>query len=108
MMEKYEVNTVDLPATSSQFDLCKEYEESAVEDSGEIVWIQFDFQEQEQRSGANKSRVGTLEELKISFITWLKEDKPEALDCQLEWYLANWYHKVLWLDSTLLSRLAAN
>jgi hypothetical protein len=53
--------------------------------------------EQEQHTGANKHRVGTLEELKVSFITWLKKNKPEALDCQLETYLADWHHKVLWM-----------
>jgi hypothetical protein len=50
----------------------KESEESEVEHRGKIIQIQFDCQEQEQLTGANKPRVvGTLEELKISFITWL-------------------------------------
>jgi hypothetical protein len=96
MMVKYEVDTVDLPATDSRFELSEESEENGVEDRGEIIRIDFEPTEQEQRAGANKPRVGTLEELKISFITWLEENKPNVLDCQLERYLTDRRHKVLW------------
>jgi hypothetical protein len=34
MMVKYEVDAVDLPVTASRFELCKESEESEVEDHG--------------------------------------------------------------------------
>jgi transposase len=96
MMVKYEVDTVDLPATDSQFELSKDSDESGVEDQGEIIRIYFEREEQEQRAGANKTRVGTLEEVKISFITWLQENNPKILGCQLERYLADRHHKVLW------------
>ena len=55
-----------------------------------------EFDEQLQRAGKTKPTDGTTRELAVSFVTYLQECKPEALECQVEQYLKSRGHDILW------------
>jgi len=58
--------------------------------------IIFDLEEQKLRASSKKPRVASLEELKVGFVTYLKGNKPELLECKIEKYLNDRGHKILW------------
>ena len=49
-----------------------------------------------QRAGLKKPRVGTVEELKVSFVHYSKENDPQQLECKVERFLLERGHKILW------------
>ena len=73
-----------------------EEDDENVQNRGEVVRIIFCKDEQLQRAGVNKPRVGTLEELKVSFVHYLKEHDPQQLECKVEQILLDRGHKILW------------
>ena len=62
----------------------------------DFLRINFDPEEQKGHSSLSKTRVGSLKELKVVFITYLQQNKPNILDCQVEAYLTSRGHNVLW------------
>ena len=54
------------------------------------------MEQQKKRAGAAHLRIGTLEELKVEFVTYLKEEQPELLECKVKRYLEERGHCVLW------------
>ena len=66
------------------------------QDRGDVIQITFDPTEQRQRAGVNKQRVGTVEELRIAFVTYLKEHDPAKLECSIERYLHDRGHQIIW------------
>ena len=69
LIAKHKVEYVNLPITSDvrlePADL--EDDDENVQNRGEVLIIMFCKEEQLQRAGLKKTRVGTLEELKVSF-----------------------------------------
>ena len=54
-----------------------------VQDRGDCVLINFVEEEQTKRASAENTRVGTLENFKIGFVTNVKEMKPELPACKV-------------------------
>ena len=98
LIAKHEVEYVDLPITSdARLELANlEDDDENVQNRGEVVRIIFCKEEQLQRVGVNKPRVGTLEELKVSFVHYLKEHDPQQLKCKVEQLLLDRGHNILW------------
>ena len=99
-MEKYGVDYIDLPLTNDErfklLDLEDDPAHPDVQDRGKCVRIVFEKSEQTERSSKSCPGIASLQELKISYVTWLKENKPELLACKIEKYLCDRGHIVLW------------
>ena len=84
LMEEYGVDTIDLPlVTAEREELCKSGMEG-ITNMGECVRVKFDADKQKMVARKSIPSIANLEELKVSFVTWLKENKPEALNCKVE------------------------
>ena len=100
IMEDQNIEYVDLPMnTSSRIKL--EPQESDLEDLeveylGDRFCIKLHPSHQVTRAGTNKPTVGSLEEPNISFITYIKLNKSEFLECNVEAILGGRGHQVLW------------
>jgi transposase len=95
MMTKYEVDYLDLPLTESRFEFINE-EDERIEDRGDCIRISFDPEEQQQTASQSKPFVANTQELKVAFVTFLKENRPDLLECKVEKFLHEHGHKVLW------------
>ena len=99
-MHKYGVDYIDLPLTNEDrmnlLDLEDDPNHPDVQDRGNCVRISFKKSEQSERSSKSRPRIASLQELKLSYVTWLKENKPELLACKIEKYLSDRGHIVLW------------
>lgn len=73
-----------------------EYDEDNVTDRGDCVQIPFVDDEQKGRTSLNNPRIASLEELKFSFVTYLKDKKPHLLECQVENTMHDRGHKIHW------------
>ena len=71
-------------------------EDDDIQECSDVMSISFNKKEQLERSDLNKPRLALLEELKVAFVAYLKECRPDALDCQVENYLISRGHKILW------------
>jgi transposase len=67
-----------------------------IEDRGDCIRIPFDLEQQKQMASQSRPLLGNTHELKVSFVTYLKENKPELLECQVEKALKDHRHRVLW------------
>ena len=50
----------------------------------DVVWVGLSFEEQIQRSRKKKPRVTLVDELKVAFVTYLKCNQPQTLECQVK------------------------
>jgi transposase len=71
-------------------------ESGGVQRLSDAMRIKFIANEQIKSAGTNKPRVGTVQELKASYILWLKRHKPERLECKFEALLKDHEFEVLW------------
>ena len=99
MMTDHEVEYIDLPLVS---DLCSELskldghdDHPDVQDRGDCVQVNFNPDEQSGRVAASRPCVANIEELKASFVTYLKEHKPEIVQCKVYSYLHSLGHSIL-------------
>ena len=67
-----------------------------MEDCGDCICISFIPNEQIGRSSKSKPHIATLNELKLSFVKWIKENDPSLLACKVEAYLHDLGHEILW------------
>ena len=95
MMVKHDVEYIDLPITDSRLEHAND-ENEAIEDRGDCIRIAFDPDEQQQTASKSRPFVGNTHELKVAFVTYLKENRPDLLDCRAEKTLHEHGHKVLW------------
>jgi hypothetical protein len=95
----HDIEYIDLPLTVERL--------SAISDMGDMMEdvqylnddycrVLFDVNKFKQRSGLNKPFVPSLEELKVGLITYIKNNKPELLECQIEKTLKERGHRILW------------
>lgn len=49
--------------------------------------MNFRFVEQMNRASKRKPRIASLSELKVAFVTFIKENRPELLECKVDTYL---------------------
>ena len=98
-MFEHEVDYADLPlCIDERLSMVKNLtDDSKYQDHGKYLQIPFDESQQKSRAGSSKPLVGTLKELKLSFLHWLLSDnKPELLSCKIETYMRTLGHKILW------------
>jgi hypothetical protein len=62
----------------------------------EYCCVVFDPEKFKQRSSNNKPFVPTIEEMKVGMLKYIKEKKPELLECKVEKRLEERGHCVLW------------
>jgi hypothetical protein len=67
-----------------------------VQDRGDCIRVPFDKEEQGQTGGVRRPRVANVQELKVAYCNYLKEEKPERLECKVEKALKDRGHLVLW------------
>ena len=96
LMAQHQVEYIDLPIKcQARLDLFDKYPDA--DDRGECIRIPFDADEQKLCTSKTKNpHVGTTEELKVSFVTYLKGEKPELVECQIEGLLKQQGHEILW------------
>jgi hypothetical protein len=71
-------------------------ERDYVHNLGDGMAIRFHPNEQKQTAGVNRPRVATVQELKQSYMSWLKLNKPHRLECKFEKLLKDNDFEVLW------------
>ena len=96
MMEEYEVNHIDLPLTTSEREEFAATQHESIEDRGDFVRIPFSATDQQQVARASMPHIGNLDELKISFVTYLKDNKPDLLNCIVENKFNDEGYEILW------------
>jgi transposase len=64
--------------------------------ANEAMRIRFLATEQQQTACNTRPRVGTVDEIKQSYILWLKRHKPQRLECKFEALLKENGFEVLW------------
>jgi hypothetical protein len=112
MMTKDEVDWIELPLNTERSEYMDENgaedcdegtpfdvtdPKDAVCNFGETMGIRFDPDEQKQTANSTtRPRVATVEELKTSYMLWLKLNKPEKLECKVEKLLNERGYEILW------------
>ena len=96
MMEEYEVDHIDLPLTTSEREEFASTQHESIEDRGDFVRIPFSATDQQSLARASMPHIGTLDALKESFVTYLKENKPDALNCIVENKFKDKGYEILW------------
>ena len=56
----------------------------------------FNFETQSGRAGVNKPFVANVKELQVSYLRWLKENKPSKLECTFEARMKEEGDWILW------------
>jgi transposase len=92
MMVEHSVEYIDLPLTGKRMELVGD----KVEDRGDCIRIQFDPEEQNKRARARDPRIANGEELKVALVNYLRDNKPEMLECKVEKFLHDKGFKVIW------------
>ena len=95
MMEDDGVETIELLWNDSRWDQYSLGDNSIV-DRGEYMEIEFQKEEQAMRASATKARVGTRRELQMAYLKWLKNNKPEKLQCKFETRMKEEGYRILW------------
>jgi tRNA(Ile)-lysidine synthase TilS/MesJ len=80
MKVEHSVEYIDWPLTDKRMDLVWD----EVEDRRDCIRIHFDPEEQNKRAGARYRRIANVEELKVAFVNYLRENKSEMLECKVE------------------------
>jgi transposase len=95
---EHEIEYLDLPITEKRMRYMNEAfgEDHWWQDRGDYVRVDFDEDRTIARATNATVFVPTVEELKLALVSYLKEHKPELLECKVESYLAGRGHKVLW------------
>ena len=100
LMVTHNVDYIDLPFISDErFDMISEIDNSYdeyMEDRGDCIRISFIPNEQIGRSSKSKPHIATMNELKLSFVKWIKQNDPSLLDCKVEAHLHDLGHRILW------------
>ena len=97
LMVKHEVEWIELPMNDIQMQHLETLDEDSRNeiDRGETIQIDFDPHLQSERAGRNPF-IGNCDELKVSFVNYLREEKPELLACKVESVLRERGHEILW------------
>ena len=90
LMKKHKVEHIDLPLpTRCRVDLCQmegHEDHLDVQDRGDSFRISFDDKEQVSRVIIKKPRVANIQDLKIGFVTYLKEVNLSLLECKVDFF----------------------
>jgi hypothetical protein len=96
---KYNIEYIDLPNTVERLSAMAEVNDildnvQYLDD--EYCRVVFDHNLFKNRSGNNKPFIPTVEELKFGIMKYLKENRPDLLECKIEKKLKENGHRVLW------------
>jgi hypothetical protein len=83
MMVMHHVKYINLPLTDSRLDFANDDDET-IEDRGDCLHIQLDPEEQKQTASQSKPLVANATELKVAFVSYLQDNRPDLLECQVE------------------------
>jgi transposase len=96
MMVQYDVAYIDIPLTDNRLEYAND-DNDDIQDRGDCLRITFHPEEQKQTASQSKPLVANTQELKVAFVSYLKEHRPDLLECKVEKALHDRGHKVLWL-----------
>ena len=96
LCQKHGIEFIDLPCDTMERTMLDEEEDDAIVHRGEILRVNFSYEEQIARKTKNRPKVASVDKLKVGFVKYLKEKKPELLECEVEKYLKYKGHDVLW------------
>jgi hypothetical protein len=96
---KHEIEYIDLPNTVERLAALSEMGEflddvQYIDD--EYCRVAFNVNKFKQRSSASKPFIPNLEELKMGIIKYIKNNKPDLLECLIEKKLNERGHRILW------------
>jgi len=84
MIAIHDVEYIYLPYSSiERVNLTGTENNDVEQDRGDCLRIIFDLEEQKMSTSSKKPRVASLEEPKVAFITYLKDNKPQLLECKV-------------------------
>ena len=96
MMQQYGVTYIDLPLATKEREEFAKCGLDGVTNLGDAIRIEFDADEQKQTARKSIPSIGNLEEIKLAFVTWLKDNQPEALICKVENLFEEKGYEILW------------
>ena len=97
LMVQHEVEWLELPLNDLRLEYLETLNETAREeiDRGDCIQIAFDPSLQRERAGRNPL-IGNADELKVSFVNYVRDEKPDLLECKVESVLRERGHEILW------------
>ncbi len=90
LAEEHGVEYIDLPMYLER----RECEVGT--DVGEYLRVEMDLDTMAGIAGKNRPHVPNVSELRLGIVKYFQENKPELLECQVEKYLKDRGHQVLW------------
>eukprot|EP00957_Ditylum_brightwellii_P185195 14102973-Ditylum_brightwellii.AAC.1 len=105
MAKKYQVDYLDLPFNGQRmeaFDKDSKVQYHCVENCGDYYCITVGggdndkWDEIRKLSRASRPFVPSVDELRIALVSWMKENRPDLLECQVEKYLQERGHEVIY------------
>lgn len=96
LMEKWECNEIELPLTDERLKALEEDDVDGVTDYDSHCVIEFNKTDFKKRKTTRTPFIPTVDELQLGFAKWLKENKPEALECKVERLLKERGYDILW------------
>ena len=93
-MEEHKVEYVDLPLTTKPLETMEQDDIEGVTDCGDCYRVNFDAETFSKRS--SKPYVPMLKELLLAFMAYLRDNKPELIECKVEKALRDEGFSVLW------------
>ena len=87
---------IDVPLSDLRYSALDSGDVDGVTDKGEFFRVEFEKEAFQQRAAKNRPFIPNLDELKLGFAQWLRDNKPEALECKVERLLRQSGHEVLW------------
>ena len=95
---QYDVQSIDLPATTSRMDHINDNEMTNVELQPNQDYIRVAFDDREWRKNTTKKTLfnPTVEELRYGIVAYLQAHKPEVLECKVTKLMNSLGHHILW------------
>lgn len=96
LMEKWDCDHIKMAMTETRADALAEKDVEGVSDLQNECAVEFDPDLFRQTASKKKPFIPNCDELKIGFVQWLRDNKPEALQCKIENLLKKHNHEILW------------
>jgi hypothetical protein len=96
MMVTQGYNYIDAPPSDLRYSALDSGDVDGVTDKGGYFRVNFEKEDFQQRASRNRPFIPNLDELKLRFSQWLRDNKPQALECKVERLLRESEHEILW------------
>jgi hypothetical protein len=87
---------IDVPSSDLRYSAIDSGDVDGVTDKGGFFRVDFKKEDFEQRAAKNRPFIPNLDELKLGFAQWLRDNRPQALECKVERLLRESGHEILW------------